>query len=293
MKKQTLMIAACAWVLCGTMACTDKQPPQEVLTDGIRFCESTYPYRDGLLVANFGTERFDPLNREGKGYILFYRQDKCDTLIYPQGYLSAPKGMYVAGDRLYVCDVNELAEFDLNQPDRAPKKYTFAEEDLFLNDLAALGKWLYVSVTNTGRIYRLDISRTDSVGMATPEHWMDIPGPNGLAIHDGAMYVACYSPDGTPTSEHAIYRIDDMEQPQAEIFYDVPGQYDGIAVSPDGSTIYVSNWAPAQVIAIEAASRQAKVLPVEGLSGPADMTLRDGVLYIPDLPASRVVVHPL
>lgn len=40
------------------------QDTERVITDGIRFCESTYPYQGGLLIANFGTEQLNPLNDE-------------------------------------------------------------------------------------------------------------------------------------------------------------------------------------------------------------------------------------
>ena len=45
----------------------------EVVNEGIRFCESTYPYDGGILIANFGTEQLNPLNTDGKGYILYYK----------------------------------------------------------------------------------------------------------------------------------------------------------------------------------------------------------------------------
>lgn len=36
----------------------------------------TYPYNGGILIANFGTEQLNPLNAEGKGYILYYKMVK-------------------------------------------------------------------------------------------------------------------------------------------------------------------------------------------------------------------------
>ena len=46
------------------------------VTDGIRYCESTYPYEGGMLIANFGTEQLNPLNSEGKGYIVWHKDGK-------------------------------------------------------------------------------------------------------------------------------------------------------------------------------------------------------------------------
>ena len=97
----------------------------------------------------------------------------------------------------------------------------------------------------TGHIFRLDIS--DPAQPGSPELWLEIAGPNGLVIRDGEMYVASYSPDGEAKSEHVIYRIPDLQNPVAEPFVTLPGQYDGIAFSGDGKWLYVTNWAPAGV----------------------------------------------
>lgn len=48
----------------------------EIVNENIRYCESTYPYNGGILIANFGTEQLNPLNAEGKGYILYYKMVK-------------------------------------------------------------------------------------------------------------------------------------------------------------------------------------------------------------------------
>ena len=156
-----------------------------VLTERIRFCESTYPYRDGLLVANFGTEALDPLNTQGKGYILYFEAGKVDTLLPPQGYLSAPKGMFIRGERFFVCDVNKVVEFRLDSLSLAPREIVLPAEDLFVNDLAAWGDTLYISVTNTGRIYRMDLSDPQ----ASPVLWAQVPGANGMT----------FGQDGRPT----------------------------------------------------------------------------------------------
>ena len=199
--------------------------------------------------------------------------------------------MYLRGSHLFICDVNKIVVYNLAAKGEAPQVIALPEGEVFVNDLAAEGDTLYASVTNTGHIFRLDISDPAHVG--TPELWLSIPGPNGLVIRDGAMYVATYSPDGEAKSDNVIYRIGDLSNPVAEPFVNVPGQYDGIAFSTDGKSLYVTNWAPAGVSRIDLQTRT--VTPVElpleqPLVGPADMTVADGVVYIPDLPNSRVVI---
>ena len=243
-----------------------------------------------VLVANFGTESLNPLNDEGKGYILYVTPERSEVVIPATGALSAPKGMLLRDDRLFVCDVNRVVVFNLARPEAAPQVVRLPEGELFVNDLVADGNTLYASVTNTGRIFRLDISDPDAVG--APEAWLDVPGANGM-LHDGALFVVSYPADGMTTVENVVYRIADLGNPVAERFIELPGQYDGIALSSDGRSLLVSNWTPASLARIDLESRA--VTPVEltlrePLAGPADMTLRDGRLWIPDLPNSRVVL---
>ena len=250
------------------------QTVKGVVNEGLRYCESTYPYQGGILVANFGTAELNPLNTEGKGYIAFYKDGKTQVMVPADGNLSAPKGMFIRQDYLYVCDVNKIVVYHLT--DKAE---------------AADGNYLYASVTNTDRIFRLDISNPAQPGQ--PEEWLQISGPNGLLVRDGMMYVASYPADGVTKEANVIYRIDNLKQPVARKLTEVTGQYDGIAFASDGKSLIVTNWTPAQLSRIDLASGKMSPLPLkleQPLIGPADITVKDGFIYIPDLPNSRVVV---
>lgn len=262
-----------------------------IADQGIRYCESTYPYNGGILVANFGTEELNPLNAEGKGYVIWIKDGIQEILIPADGYLSAPKGMFERGGYLYLCDVNKLVVYNLNALKEKPQVIVFPEGHLFVNDLAADGKNLYVSVTNTDRIFRLDISNPGKPGQL--EEWLEVPGPNGLLVKDGVMYVASYPADGKTQNKHVVYCIENLDNPKLEKQIDVPGQYDGLALSSDGKALYVTNWTPAQVYRLSLADGTLSPLnlPLEkDLAGPADISVQDGVLYIPDLPNSRVLM---
>lgn len=297
MKKALILKTLAVIVLTGvlTPAYAGSMPAgktTKVITEGIRFCESTYPYNGGILIANFGTEQLNPLNREKKGYILYYKDGKTTTLIPTDGNLSAPKGMFERNGYLYICDVNQLVIYNLKAVAQPPQIIRFPADDLFLNDLAASGNTLYISVTNSGRIYTLDISNPAKQENSLPVKWLDITGPNGITIDGNAMYIASYPADGNTTEANVIYKVSNLKKPAAEIFFNAASQYDGIAVSADKKTLYISSWTPASVSAIDMKSKQQTVLPVaEGLIGPADMTLVDGTLFIPDLPNSRVLIY--
>lgn len=278
------------WV-CLSFVAASAQTVVNVIDKGIRYCESTYPYDGGLLIANFGTEQLNPLNTEGKGYIVLHKDGKNEVLIPADGHLSAPKGMLVRDGYLYVCDVNKVMVYNLADKAAEPRTIALPEGNLFANDLVSEGDYLYVSVTNTDRIFRVDISRPGQPGQ--PQEWLSVAGPNGLLLHEGSLYVASYPADGRTTDAHVVYRIADLKNPVAEKWMEMPGQYDGLAVASDGKALYVTNWTPAQVSRIDLNTRQLSPLDLklpQALVGPADITVTGGYLYIPDLPNSRVVV---
>ncbi|CCZ47385.1 predicted protein [Bacteroides sp. CAG:661] len=281
----------CTMWVCLSFVAASAQTVVNVIDKGIRYCESTYPYDGGLLIANFGTEQLNPLNTEGKGYIVLHKDGKNEVLIPADGHLSAPKGMLVRDGYLYVCDVNKVMVYNLADKAAEPRTIALPEGNLFANDLVSEGDYLYVSVTNTDRIFRVDISRPGQPGQ--PQEWLSVAGPNGLLLHEGSLYVASYPADGRTTDAHVVYRIADLKNPVAERWMEMPGQYDGLAVASDGKALYVTNWTPAQVSRIDLNTRQLSPLDFklpQALVGPADITVTGGYLYIPDLPNSRVVV---
>lgn len=302
MKIKSLFVVAILSAI-ATTACQNKKSnttaeTQEaapvIINDQIRFCESTYPYDGGILIANFGTEQLNPLNSEGKGYIVFSKDGKNTILLPADGNLSAPKGMFVKDNYLFICDVNKIVVYNLDKKEEAPQTIRFPEDDLFINDLAASENTLYASVTNSGRIYRLDISNLAKMNQVVPQKWVDIVGPNGLIIDGATMYVASYPADGNTTDANIIYQITDLANPVPQAFVNVPGQYDGIALSADKKTMYITNWTPAGISAVNMSTKEITPVEVDDkLIGPADITVTGDTMYIPDLPNSRVLVKAL
>lgn len=293
-----LFTALMAFSSCGSGKKQNSQGQEPVtvmvINEDMRFCESTYPYKGGLLIANFGTEELNPLNNEGKGYILYYKDGKTTTLIPADGNLSGPKGMFEKDGYLFICDVNKIVVYNLNVLSDAPQVVKLPEGNLFVNDLAADDNTLYASVTNTGRIYSIDITNLADMDKVVPAQWCDVPGPNGLVVDDNSMYIASYPADGETTDANVVYYIADLKQPKPEKFIAEAGQYDGLALSADKKTLYVSNWAPAGVYAIDMETKAITPLDLKvPVAGAADMSLVDGSLYIPDLPNSQVIIYPL
>ena len=98
------------------------------------------------------------------------------------------------------------------------------------------------------------------------------------------------SSEGKKGKENVIYLIKDITKPVSKIFFDVPGYYDGITLSGDGRTLYVSHWAPNGVTAIDVQSKKATPINFKTqLEGAAEFALWGNKIYLPDLNGKVIV----
>ena len=261
------------------------QPLVSVIREDVCFSESVLPHDGGLFISNFGSEQMTPRADEFEGYIIF-RKDGVNKKIVDG--LHKPTAMKVKDNFLFVCDETVLKVFDLKNLKAAPQVVTFAENDKVVNALALDGDTLYISITNSGRIYSLDVSNPKRLG--NPKLWLELGGVNGMTIGGGEMFIATIPADyRTVTEEDVIYRVRNLKKPVAEKFFDVPGLYDGVALSDDRKTLYVSDWLSASVIAVDVATKKVRVVYEEAGIGPADIAQAGGMLFIPDLVNSRLI----
>ncbi len=287
------LVALCV-VASATISCSGDAPRGvEVISDGLTFNEGTLPYKSSILISNFGGDELNPLNSNGLGYITELDNGVVSVLIPADGTLSGPKGMAEEDDYLYIADVGKVVVYNLKSLRSKPQVITFPEGELFVNDIVTEDDLAYISVTNTGNIYTLDISKPAQLSVDGLKLYTTIPGANGLVIDDDTMYIASYPPDGNTTEANVIYRIDDLDAPRPVKLFNRAGQYDGLALEDD--RLYFTNWVDGEVGYFDLESEQVVLLDVGDVkfSGPADITIEDDVLYIPDLPNSRIVLYSL
>ncbi len=281
-----LVLTAC----CGA----DSKGGEIVVNEGLKFNESTYPYNGGLLIANFGGSELNPLNGQGRGFISYYKAGELSTLIATDGILNAPKGMIESDGMLYICDVNKVVVYNLNDLASEPQIIKFGEGELFLNDIVRLGGDLFVSVTNTGNIFKINMDNPADLKASTPSLWCNVTGANGLLVSGDKMYVASYPADGKTTDDNVVYLIEDCVTPAPVKLIHKAGQYDGLALSGDSQWLYVSNWSPAEVVAINLSTKEIKPVVIETkLAGPADISIEGETLFVPDLVNSLVVIKDI
>jgi hypothetical protein len=159
-------------------------------------CESVlYDVNTGnLYVSNIeGT----PTDKDGKGSISIL--DKNGTIVNQEWVtgLNAPKGMAISDGKLYVTDIDELVEIDLESGEITNKYPVEGAE--FLNDAAAYNGKIYFTGMNKGLLHVLDegVVSTVSEGNASL---------NGVAVSsDGKIYgldgsgLKMFNADGSST----------------------------------------------------------------------------------------------
>ncbi len=222
-------------VVLAMVACVREK---DVLTRNLQICNSVCPYQDGLLITNWGTDSIDPLNREGKGYIAFHKEGVTSILIPADGTLSAPKGMAVKDDYLFVADVNKVVVYNLNETSDQPQVISFPEGNDFVSDVAIVGNVLLAAVTNTSSIYALDISNLAHIDVGSLAVYAVVPGATSLCVSDYHLFIGSSTTYGEPTEFNVIYMIDDLSNPVAQPMTHRIGQYQDLALTPDGESLY-------------------------------------------------------
>ena len=222
-------------VVLAMVACVREK---DVLTRNLQICYSVCPYQDGLLITNWGTDSINPLNQEGKGYIAFHKEGVTSILIPADGTLSAPKGMAVKDDYLFVADVNKVVVYNLNETSGQPQVIPFPEGNDFVSDVVIVGNVLLAAVTNTSSIYALDISNLAHIDVGSLAVYAVVPGATSLCVSDYHLFIGSSTTYGEPTEFNVIYMIDDLSNPVAQPMTHRIGQYQDLALAPDGESLY-------------------------------------------------------
>jgi len=176
-----------------------------------------------LYIANVGGEGEA---RDGDGYIS--RATTGGKLVEKKWVtgLDAPKGAIVAGDRLYVSDIDRLVEVDIAQA-RIVARYPVPGAT-FLNDVAvAPDGTVLVSDSGTGRIFALTDGR-----MTLWSDARELKSANGLLAEPGRLVVT--------TMEGKLLAIDYPSR-AARVLATGLGQADGVTPG-DGDNYFVSDW---------------------------------------------------
>ena len=284
------VIAALSLILAGGLQSAAHAEPAKLWeASGFKTPESVLPVAaEGFAyVSNVAGQ---PTEKDGNGFIskISLADGKVLALEWSKG-LDAPKGMALAGGKLYVSDIDKLVEIDPKSGEILARHD--APGATFLNDVAVDGKGdVYVSDSNTSTIWRLRGGKL--------EKWLEGPQlkfPNGLHVQGDKLIVAAWGPPGTSAQQSdpanllqigiADKKVSDLGDGFAV------GNLDGI--EPDGDDFIVSDWVAGKVFRI-AKSGEAKELLSLG-QGTADIgyVAADKLLLIPLMKDDKVVAYSL
>lgn len=225
-----------------------------------------------------------PADKDGKGRIS--KLDVDGKIIDPQflpapgDVLNKPKGIWVAGSRLWVSDIDVVWIFDLTT--RKGRKLALPGAQ-FANDVAVQGDTLYVSDNRLDTVFTikpadfLEAQQTPQVAQVARDA---ATNPNGVyPAQDGGLLLA-----GMGDAEHprGLYALG--ADGKVTTLADDQGKLDGLYQTADG-TVLATDWASGTLFSWTRADGRQSL--VSDFKGPADfcvMASSDGLkLFVPDL----------
>ena len=220
-----------------------------------------------------------PSEADGDGYISKLGTDgKVVELKWVTG-LSAPKGMAIVDDVLYVTDIKDIVA--INIADGSIKQKWTIDDAEFLNDAAAADNGdLFFTDSNLNTIHKLSngelsvLYKDDALG-----------GSNGIYIDGDTFYVAGFM-DGK-------FQKSSIATPSLTLVADsLPGG-DGVEKYQDG--FFVSNW-NGEVSYVDADGMKSKLIDTKDQkinAADIEVVADKNVLLIPTFFANKVVAYTI
>jgi len=247
-----------------------------------------------IYVGSFGGTELKPAEKDGKGSIAKLSLDGkiLDAKFLPANgeVMNKPKGIWIAGNRLWVTDIDGVWIFDLKT--RKSRKLDLPGV-VFANDPAVRGNVLYVTDNRSDQLVKvepadfLDAKVQPKVSVVFSSRSVN---PNGVYPGPGDTWlvVGFVSAD----SPRAIFTVGKDGEPKP---ISTPiGRLDGVYRMPDG-TLLVTDWNKGALFTWKGEGTREDI--ATGFKGPADFcVLPDGkgfTAYVPDLVKSELRILKL
>lgn len=251
---------------------TDKvlKTPESVFYDSLR---------ENIYVTNINN--VSPDNKDGDGFISKLQTNgKIDKLQWITG-LNDPKGMGMFGNTLYVADLDEIVEINIEKSEIVRKLKV--EGSSKLNDVA---------VAKNGDVYISDpgINVVFKISEGVPLVWLgedvELDKPNGLFMEEERLLVA-------ENKSGVLNVVNPDSKELREWVIDLPSA-DGIA-RIDNNNYFVSNW-NGEIYYIDFKGSKQKVLDTKDQKmNTADITVINSLnlLLVPTFYDNRVVAYEI
>lgn len=232
-----------------------------------------YNPKDGLLIIS--NMNGDPTEADGNGYLSLVSLN--GTVIDPKWIagLNAPKGMAISVDKLYVSDIGELVEIDIENGN-VINKYK-APESILLNDVSADNNGtVYVSDMMANAIYKLQNNKF--------EEWIQSPkleNPNGILAEENQLIVGSWGPisTGFQTKELGNLKTIDLHNQNISIFGNGKriANIDGVESNGKGG-YYITDWMAGKLISVDKEGNNQTLLSLEQGSADHEVINNDTII---------------
>jgi outer membrane protein assembly factor BamB len=280
-------MAAVVIVAAAALAGAHAQPVVLWETTGLKTPESALPVpAEGFAyVSNVAGK---PTDKDGNGFIskVSLADGKIIALEWAKG-LDAPKGLALAGGKLYTADIDKLVEID-PKTGKVLAKYD-APGSQFLNNVAADAQGnVYVSDSNTSTIWRLANGKF--------EKWIEDPAvkfPNGLHVSGDKLIIAAWGAPGTSAQSSApsnLVEVSLADKKISDLGDGTPvGNLDGI--EPIGDDFLVTDWVAGALFRIDRKGKATQLLDLKQGSADIGYVTETGLLLIPMMLDDKLVAY--
>jgi len=245
------------------------------------------PERGVVFVSNIETATRGYWRKDRRGFLSLLKFTPPDTWkpaplewIRSAGAvpLNAPKGLCYFKGKLYAADIDRVIEIPLDAPQKGRTLRILRA--LQLNDMATDGRYVYVSDTAAGCVYRLNMTGYGHRRIPAPSY------VNGITFYNGRMYAVGWQ-------THEVYILDPEGRKQP-VPLGVAGAFwslDGIELLDD-ETILVSDFTRGRVCWID---RNRRVHTLVEMETPADIGIdrQNLLLYVPSFERDEVRIFRL
>jgi DNA-binding beta-propeller fold protein YncE len=281
-----MALVAASAVLAG--GCSREHPTVLWETTGLKTPESALPVpAEGFAyVSNVAGQ---PTDKDGNGFIskVSLADGKIIALEWAKG-LDAPKGLALAGGKLYTADIDKLVEIDPASGQILTKHE--APGAVFLNDIAvdAQGN-VYVSDSSTSTIWRLAGGKF--------EKWIDDPAlkfANGLYVDGDKLIVAAWGAPGTSAKKTSapsnLLEVNIADKKISNLGDGTPvGNLDGL--EPIGDDFLVTDWVAGALYRIDRKGKATQLLDLDQGSADIGYVPETGLLLIPMMMSDKLVAY--
>lgn len=229
-----------------------------------------------------------PDAKDGNGYISKVSLDgKITDAKWSTGF-NAPKGLALAGGKLYVADIDELVEID-TKDGKITSRFP-AKDAKFLNDAAAdAAGHVYVSDMATNTIWRLADGKFDV--------WLQdvkLESPNGLLVEGENLRVAAWGvmTDGfaTKVPGHLLSVTLDGKAISSAGDGKPFGNLDGLEPLGGGSYI-ITDWMSGKVMTYSATGKVETLLELGQGAADIGYDAASRTLYVPQMTKSTLQAY--